>query len=205
MVNKIKSIRKTVTWRIIGVLYLFAISYIFTRSLPISTYITLVHHATFLVVFYFHERVWNKIKEFKLKPVVKAFSYEIVIAIPIMVVIAFIFTGQIATALKISFLYTFSKVILYAIYDKFFYRPIIYMDMVGDLFHIGHSRAIKEASKRGKVIIGLVSDGFAEKYKRKPVIPYNERKEILSSIKGVHKVVRQWNLTSSPVAYMKHY
>lgn len=67
---------------------------------------------------------------------------------------------------------------------------IIYMDGVFDLFHKGHLEALKKCQKLGnKVLIGVVSDSDCEKYKRKPIINENHRKEIIESIKYVDKVI----------------
>ena len=62
---------------------------------------------------------------------------------------------------------------------------------VFDLFHIGHLRLIQRASARCQYLrIGVLSDDLAEKFKNKrPVIPLEERMEILASVKGVDEVV----------------
>ena len=62
---------------------------------------------------------------------------------------------------------------------------------VFDLFHVGHLRLIRRASARCRFLrIGVLSDELVEKYKNKrPVIPLEERMEILSAIRGVDEVV----------------
>jgi glycerol-3-phosphate cytidylyltransferase len=64
---------------------------------------------------------------------------------------------------------------------------------VFDLFHIGHLNIIKRAKERCDYLIVAVStDELVQKYKnRKPVIPYEERKEIVEAIKYVDRVVPQ--------------
>ena len=54
------SLLKSVVWRIMGVLVLGSVTFFFTRHWVITTAITLVHHATFVIVFYLHERTWMK-------------------------------------------------------------------------------------------------------------------------------------------------
>lgn len=65
-----------------------------------------------------------------------------------------------------------------------------YIDMVGDLFHYGHIRQIKEIKQQGyNVIIGLHSDKLVEKYKSKPIFTLEERIEIISACKYVDSIV----------------
>jgi len=69
-------------------------------------------------------------------------------------------------------------------------KRIVYATMVGDLFHRGHLEFIKKAKKLGEfLIIGLHPDDVAKRYKREPVVSFEDRKRILESIKEVDKVV----------------
>ena len=63
------------------------------------------------------------------------------------------------------------------------------------MFHIGHLNILRNAKKRYDYLIVAVStDELAKKEKNKtPVIPYKERKEIISAIKYVDKVVPQFD------------
>ena len=60
--------------------------------------------------------------------------------------------------------------------------------MSADIIHKGHLKIIKIASKRGIVIIGLLTDKAISTYKRIPIMNFKERKLIISNIKGVKKV-----------------
>ena len=122
--SKKRSILKSVCWRIIGVFVLFGWSYLFTRSFPQTTGITIVHHSVFLVIFWLHERLWFKIGNFNFRPYVKAFCYEIVIAIPILSFIGWMFTGNFMTALKISISYTLFKLVLYVFFEKLWLKYV---------------------------------------------------------------------------------
>lgn len=69
-------------------------------------------------------------------------------------------------------------------------KKIVYATMVGDLFHRGHLEFIKKAKKLGDLlIIGLHPDDVVKRYKREPVIPFEDRKKIIESIREVDKVV----------------
>ena len=75
-------------------------------------------------------------------------------------------------------------------------HPIIgYTAGVYDMFHIGHLNILRNAKKQCDFLIVAVStDELVKKEKNKtPVIPYQERKEIVSAIKYVDKVVPQFD------------
>ncbi len=71
-----------------------------------------------------------------------------------------------------------------------------YTSGVFDLFHIGHLNILRKSkSMCDKLIVGLTTDELLLKYKnKKPVIPFDERIEILQSIKFVDVVVPQENM-----------
>ena len=46
---------------------------------------------------------------------------------------------------------------------------------------------INAAKKYGKVIIGLLTDEAISSYKRLPLIPFEERKKIIQSLKNVDR------------------
>lgn len=56
-----RSWAKSVSWRIIGVFILGGISYAFTRDWEQTTWITIIFHGVRLVLYYFHERWWERI------------------------------------------------------------------------------------------------------------------------------------------------
>lgn len=64
---------------------------------------------------------------------------------------------------------------------------------VYDLFHAGHLNILKKAKEQCDYLIVAVStDELVQKYKNKtPIIPYEDRKNIVESIKYVDKVVPQ--------------
>jgi len=75
---------------------------------------------------------------------------------------------------------------------------LVYIGMSADLIHQGHLNIISEGRKRGKVIIGLLTDEAISSYKRLPLIAYDERKLIVENLKGVDKVVSQKTLDYRP-------
>lgn len=75
-------------------------------------------------------------------------------------------------------------------------KIIGYTAGVFDLFHIGHLNILRNSKAMcDKLIVGITTDELSLSTKNKiPVIPYNERAEIVRSIKYVDLVIPQENL-----------
>ncbi|MEM6894519.1 MAG: DUF2061 domain-containing protein [Bacteroidota bacterium] len=56
-----RSIAKSISWRIIGTLDTIIISWIVTGTLSLAFSIGLVELVTKMVLYFFHERIWNTI------------------------------------------------------------------------------------------------------------------------------------------------
>ncbi len=68
----------------------------------------------------------------------------------------------------------------------------IYIDGAWDLFHAGHLQLFKQIKKKfNYLIVGVHSDELMEKVKRRPIIPYEDRAEIVKSIKYVDEIVEK--------------
>ena len=61
MESRKRSIAKAVFWRVIGVIVLGAITWIITRDSQTTTSVTLMFHTINLVLYYYHERLWERI------------------------------------------------------------------------------------------------------------------------------------------------
>lgn len=57
-----RSIAKSVSWRIVGTMDTIIISWIVTGTLSVAFSIGLVELVTKMVLYFFHERIWNSIK-----------------------------------------------------------------------------------------------------------------------------------------------
>tara|TARA_B100000989_G_scaffold87695_1_gene63261 strand:- start:60130 stop:61443 length:1314 start_codon:yes stop_codon:yes gene_type:complete len=77
-------------------------------------------------------------------------------------------------------------------------KPIVYVAMSADIVHRGHINIIKRARELGDIILGLLTDKAIASYKRVPLMNFNERKQIVSEIKGIKKVIPQTTLDYSP-------
>ena len=70
-------------------------------------------------------------------------------------------------------------------------RVIGYTQGTFDMFHIGHLNLIKNAKRHcDYLIVGVNDDDLVESYKNKrPIVPLNERVEIVRAIKYVDEVI----------------
>ena len=77
-------------------------------------------------------------------------------------------------------------------------EKIVYVGISADLMHPGHINILKEASKYGKVIVGLLTDAAIASYKRLPFLTYKQREQVINNMKQVYKVVPQDTLDYRP-------
>ncbi len=74
-------------------------------------------------------------------------------------------------------------------------KRTVYICFSTDVIHSGHIAILRKAACLGKVIVGVLSDTAVATYKRFPLIPFEERKELLKNVKGVDQVVEQKDLS----------
>ena len=67
----------------------------------------------------------------------------------------------------------------------------VYFALCADLLHHAHIKQIKQAQSLGNLTLGLLTDEAIASYKKKPTMKYSDRLKVISSIKGVKKVIRQ--------------
>jgi len=73
-------------------------------------------------------------------------------------------------------------------------RPVVLASGVFDLLHIGHVRYLAESKKAGgknaKLVVIVATDATVEKRKnRKPVLPEDQRLELVKSLKVVDEAI----------------
>jgi len=74
----------------------------------------------------------------------------------------------------------------------------VYIGMSADLVHPGHLNIIRKAAELGELTVGLLTDQAIASYKRLPYMDFDQRKEVVENLKGVHRVVLQEALDYIP-------
>lgn len=69
----------------------------------------------------------------------------------------------------------------------------VYVSMIADLLHAGHIRILKEASRHGEVIVGLLTLKACGELNDIPYLDYEKRKEVLENLSMVKEVIPQNN------------
>jgi len=70
-------------------------------------------------------------------------------------------------------------------------KIIGYAFVVADLFHYGHLHFLRECKKHcDYLIVGVYTDELTMTYKRRPIIPFEERLAIVEAIREVDKVIK---------------
>lgn len=66
----------------------------------------------------------------------------------------------------------------------------VYVDMVGDLFHMGHVALLRAARGFGhRLVVGVLSDETVSAYKRRPIMSLSERIAVIEACRYVDEVV----------------
>jgi phosphoenolpyruvate phosphomutase len=67
----------------------------------------------------------------------------------------------------------------------------VYVSLIADLIHAGHINILKEASKLGEVIVGLLTLKACGELNDIPYLDYDKRKEVLENLSMVKEVIPQ--------------
>ncbi|MGB5264270.1 MAG: DUF2061 domain-containing protein [Lutimonas sp.] len=124
-----RHIAKTFTWRLIGTLDTILLSWLITGSGLAGLKIGGVEVFTKMILYYIHERIWFKINlskdgkslESRKRHLGKTVTWRIVGTIDTMI-IAWVITGNPLTGLKIGFTEIITKMILYYLHERIWYR-----------------------------------------------------------------------------------
>ena len=69
-------------------------------------------------------------------------------------------------------------------------RNVGYAFVVADLLHYGHLHFFKECKKHCDfLIVGVYTDELTQSYKRRPIMPFEERIELVQALKPVDQIV----------------
>ena len=70
-------------------------------------------------------------------------------------------------------------------------KKIVYVPLAVDILHSGHLNILNRARRYGDVVIGLLSDRAISEYKNIPLLNYQERYKIVSSLKNIKDIEKQ--------------
>ena len=134
METRTRSASKSATWRIMGVLILATVTYAYTREWIQTGLITVIHHGVFLFVFYFHERLWLRIKRVRnltARSIFKMLTYETLCGNVILGTISYLVTGSWKQMTAITLTYIGIKHVCY-----------VFNEFVWDRIRLGKKAAI---------------------------------------------------------------
>lgn len=120
-----RSIIKGITWRITGTIDTMVMAFIVTGQLSNAIKIGLVEVCTKLILYYLHERFWNRISYGRINGVGPSHSRSLIKGISWRAIgtldtifVSYLITGQTLSALKIGGLEIFSKIALYYFHER---------------------------------------------------------------------------------------
>lgn len=119
--SRYRSAVKSILWRLMGIAILTIVTYAYTRSWIQTSLITFLHHTSFIIIFYLHERVWLKVKRpktLKWRSIAKMLTYETVLGNLVLGLISFAVSGSWKQMTMITLTYIGIKHIVY-IFNEF--------------------------------------------------------------------------------------
>ncbi|MDR2385034.1 MAG: adenylyltransferase/cytidyltransferase family protein [Tannerella sp.] len=79
-------------------------------------------------------------------------------------------------------------------------KIIVYTSGTFDMFHYNHLKMINYARSLGDIlIVGVSTDELVSSYKEKPIIPFNERLQIIEALKTPDIVIPQRTLDHTEI------
>ena len=119
-----RSITKTITWRITASLDTILLSFLITGSFSVAMAIGGTEILTKLLLYYFHERIWNTVNwgrtegtPTSVRSLSKTISWRIAGTIDT-TIIAFFYSGNIEKAATIGVAELFTKLVLYYLHER---------------------------------------------------------------------------------------
>lgn len=114
-----RSATKSILWRILGVIVLATVTYVITRNWIQTGLVTVIHHASFLIIYYLHERAWCRVKNCtgRKRKIFRAFTYEIILGHLVLGLITWAVTGNWLDVTLVTVIYIENKLWIYYVYD----------------------------------------------------------------------------------------
>lgn len=114
---------KTVTWRVVGTIDTIILSWIISGSPFTGMKIGLAEVITKMVLYYLHERLWFRaaVPESAKRHILKTITWRILGTLDTML-LAWLITGDALTGVKIGLAEVVTKMILYFLHERVWYR-----------------------------------------------------------------------------------
>lgn len=119
-----RSLVKGISWRVAGTSDTFFIAYIFFGDFSIAAPIAATEVATKIILYYFHERIWNIIpwgrltnKPAHYRSLIKGISWRLFGSIDT-VFISFLYSGNPLGSLKVGVTEILTKIALYYLHER---------------------------------------------------------------------------------------
>lgn len=115
-----RHIAKAITWRIIGTLDTFVLSWLITKEPLTAGWIAIVELITKTILYYFHERAWfasNLGIENRKKHIFKTISWRIIGTLDTLL-LSWLITGQLKLGLLLSGFEIITKMALYYMHER---------------------------------------------------------------------------------------
>jgi uncharacterized membrane protein len=118
-----RHLAKTVSYRILGTLDTIVLSLFISNDVSIAFKIGLTELFTKMILYYFHERFWfhSRMSDSNKRHIIKTFTWRAVGAIDT-ILLSWIITGDPLLGLKIGGFEVITKMILYFLHEKLWYR-----------------------------------------------------------------------------------
>lgn len=115
---------KSLTWRIIGSIDTFLISWLIVGNINDGIYISSIDFFTKIILFFFHERLWYryiKLKNDLKRHLYKTISWRLIGTFDTFI-ISYIITGSSLFSVAIGFTETVTKMILYFLHERLWFK-----------------------------------------------------------------------------------
>ncbi len=120
--SKLRSIAKSITWRIIGSTDTFLLTVFISSNISFGFSISFLEIVTKTILYYLHERVWfnSRIKNSKIRHLIKPFSWRVIAMTDTLIISVLIFDDY-TMGIQLISLELVTKIILFYIHDKLWY------------------------------------------------------------------------------------
>ncbi|MGC6490106.1 MAG: DUF2061 domain-containing protein [Flavobacteriales bacterium] len=118
-----RHIAKTISWRCVGTLDTLLLSWLISGDLFVGVKVSLLEVVTKMILYYLHERIWFKssLKKSNKRHILKTFSWRAIGTLDT-IVLAWMISGDSTIGLKIGVAEVITKMILYYLHEKVWYK-----------------------------------------------------------------------------------